>query len=266
MLLSISIVTYYSCTDILQKTISSLKRSIREGGVKGHLYLISNCDSDQGSVSDSEYSNSDSLTIEYINGQGNIGYGRGHNIAVAKTESQYHLVLNPDVFIESDAISKALNYLSANADCGLLAPAAYWPDGNELYLCKSYPSFLDLGLRGIDNRHLRKYFSSRLARYEMKDMVDAGCTYPDPPIISGCFMLFRTDVLKALGGFDPRFFLYFEDFDISMRAAGLTRLAYVPSVRIVHYGGYAARKGAKHIALFAHSALKFFNKHGWKWY
>jgi GT2 family glycosyltransferase len=190
----------------------------------------------------------------------------GHNLAIAKTDSQYHLVLNPDVGVSPAAISEALKYFSSTPDCGLIAPAAFWPDGQRLYLCKSYPSFLDLALRGIDSRRLRKHFRDRLARYEMKEMVDAGKIYMDPKIISGCFMFFRTDVLKALGGFDPRFFLYFEDYDISLRAAEITHIAYLPSVRIVHYGGYAARKGIRHISSFAWSAVQFFNKHGWRWY
>lgn len=45
----------------------------------------------------------------------------------------------------------------------------------------------------------------------------------DPPIVSGCFMPFRTDVLKSLGGFDPRCFLYFKDYDLSLRTGSVTR-------------------------------------------
>ncbi len=60
-------------------------------------------------------------------------------------------------------------------------------------------------------------------------------------------MLFRTEVLKKLGGFDPRYFLYFEDYDLSLRTHEVARVAYVPSVRVLHHGGDAARKGWTHI-------------------
>lgn len=76
-------------------------------------------------------------------------------------------------------------------------------------------------------------------------------------IVSGCFMLFRTDALKALGGFDERYFLYFEDFDLSLRAQKLGRVVYYPGVRIQHYGGGAGRKGWRHIKMFLRSALTF---------
>ncbi|WES91767.1 glycosyltransferase [Aeromonas hydrophila] len=88
----------------------------------------------------------------------------------------------------------------------------------------------------------------------------------DPPIVSGCFMLFRTDVLQLLGGFDPRFFLYFEDFDISLRAGKISRIAYVPQVKVVHHGGHASRKGWRHIWMFGRSMVTFFNIHGWRWW
>ena len=99
----------------------------------------------------------------------------------------------------------------------------------------------------------------------MRDVIGEREPYFDPPIVSGCFMLLRTPVLKQLGGFDPRYFLYFEDFDLSIRAARMTRIAYVPSVRITHLGGQAARKGLKHVRMFITSAYKFYSRHGWRW-
>jgi GT2 family glycosyltransferase len=111
---------------------------------------------------------------------------------------------------------------------------------------------------------LRKIFKQRLADYEMRDIIADGTVW-QPPIVSGCFLLLRAPVLAELQGFDPKYFLYFEDFDFSLRAAALTRVAYVPTVRVVHYGGHAARKGLRHILLFARSAIIFFNSHGWKW-
>ena len=123
---------------------------------------------------------------------------------------------------------------------------------------------LFLLLRGFAPGFVRARFPERLARYEMRDKLSSDVLW-DPPIISGCFMLFRSEVLNQLGGFDPRFFLYFEDDDISLRTGEISRIARVPQVRIIHHGGHAARKGLRHIAIFARSAVKFFSKHGWSW-
>ena len=202
---------------------------------------------------------------EILSGRGNLGYGRGHNLAIGSCVSPYHLVLNPDVELAPDAIAEALAFMDAHPDCGLLAPAVRDERGNLQYLCKRYPSVLDLLLRGFAPRRVSEHFRARLDRYEMRDLINDHDTLWDPPIVSGCFMLFSTDVLKAVGGFDPRYFLYFEDFDLSLRAARATRIAYVPKVRIVHHGGGAARKGPAHMRMFVASAAKFFRQHGWRW-
>jgi GT2 family glycosyltransferase len=134
------------------------------------------------------------------------------------------------------------------------------------YLCKRYPTVLDLVLRGFAPRFIREIFRKRLNWYEMRDVINDRDVVWDPPIISGCFMFFRLQLLKELGGFDSRYFLYFEDFDLSMRAGQLARIAYVPRLRILHHGGGAAQKGYSHVRMFAASAFKFFSVHGWRFF
>ena len=77
-------------------------------------------------------------------------------------------------------------------------------------------------------------------------------------------MLVRTPLLRKLGGFDPRFFMYFEDYDLSLRIGREAKVAYDPRARIVHHGGAAARKGWRHVGWFIASACRFFTRHGWK--
>jgi len=95
-------------------------------------------------------------------------------------------------------------------------------------------------LRGFAPAFVRERFADVLARYEMRDAI--GDRFVDNvPLASGCFLLVRTALLKALGGFDPRYFMYFEDYDLSLRVASRATVAYEPAVRIVHHGGEAAR-------------------------
>ena len=83
-------------------------------------------------------------------------------------------------------------------------------------------------------------------------------------IVSGCCMLCRTAALQQVHGFDSDFFLYFEDFDLSLRLGKLGDVVYLPSMRVRHGGGNAATKGGNHQRYFLRSALRFFNKNGWK--
>ena len=125
----------------------------------------------------------------------------------------------------------------------------------------------DLALRGLLPTLGRALFRHRLDRYEMRDVLD-----PDPAreivdiaAMSGACMLVRRKAIDQTGGFDPRFFLYFEDFDWTMRLNKVARTAYVPSFEVIHHGGGAARKGMKHVAHFVRGGWRYYRKHGWKW-
>jgi GT2 family glycosyltransferase len=173
-------------------------------------------------------------------------------------------VLNPDVELAEEALSAALHYFEEHDDVGVIVPAMYRRDGTREYACKRYPTVLDLALRGFAPGPVRRLFAARLERYEMRDAIDSTVVSPIP-VMSGSFMLLRRKAIESTGGFDPDYFLYFEDFDWSVRLNRVTRSAYVPTVRVVHHGGGAARKGWRHIAHFTRSGARFFNKNGWKW-
>ena len=203
------------------------------------------------------------LTVTTLRGHGNIGFGRAHDLAILPSDAPYHLVLNPDVVLEPGALVEGLRHLEAHPGVGLVTPFAVDEEGQRLYLCKRYPSVMVLGLRGFAPGWLRRPFRSVLERYEMRDLAEdqvAG----DIPIASGCFMLARGELLRALGGFSSHYFLYFEDFDLSLRLGRRATIAYVPRVRIVHTGGEAARKGWAHRRMFIRSAITFFHRNGWR--
>lgn len=203
------------------------------------------------------------LQWHLLSGHGNVGYGRGHNLTLQSSRADFHLILNPDVALAQDAIDEAVRYMLANPEVIILAPDARGPGGEALYLCKRYPTVLDLALRGFAPAAIKRCFRSRLDNYEMRDL-PRDTTAKGIPILSGSFMFCRRDAIEAIGGFSEEFFLYFEDFDLSLRARRRGELAWVPSVRIVHYGGGAARKGWQHVWLFARAAVTFFNRHGWR--
>lgn len=195
---------------------------------------------------------------------GNIGYGAAHNLVILNEQSDYHLVINPDVEVIEDAFTKAIRYMQSHDDVGLLSPYSQNPEGYKQYLCKRYPAVLDLFLRGFAPRFMKRIFETRLQEYEMRwDLQDQALS--KEVMASGCFMFVRYNVLHKVKGFSPDFFVYFEDFDLSIRIAKSSIIAYVPDVRIVHGGGNASKKGLKHIIMFAKSAFVFYHKHGWRW-
>lgn len=267
--LSISLVAYRPNSELLDRTLASLGAAwgVLQGRLQAgqaHLYLVDNggLPSLTTAVAALKAQN---IACEVLSGHGNVGYGRGHNLAIERAKSRYHLILNPDVDMAPDALARAIDFLDRHQDVGLLTPYIADDAHRQQYLSRRYPALFDLFVRGFLPERCRRIFSRRLDRYEMRDVINGSDIVWDPPIVSGCFMLFRTELLGRLSGFDPRYFLYFEDYDLSLRAHEFSRVAYVPSVRAIHHGGGAARKGGRHIRMFVVSAYKFYSRFGWKW-
>lgn len=172
-------------------------------------------------------------TLELLRAPGNVGYGRGNNLVIATTDSDYHIVVNPDLFVEPEALLEALRFMEANPEVGLLSPAAFGENGERQYLCKRNPTLLVMFLRSFAPAWLQSRFARALNSFEMRDCDHEKPIYPlEYP--TGCFMFFRTAPLQAIGGFDPDFFLHYEDADIGRRMLKVARTVYVPRVRVVH--------------------------------
>lgn len=195
----------------------------------------------------------------------NVGYGTAHNMAIKTAECEYYLAMNPDVVIKPDCLLKAIQHMEKNPDIVALSPEIRDVEGRFQYLCKQYPSVLDLTLRGFAPQSIKRRFDKRLALYECRNMVNKKLI-SEAMLVTGCFMLCRSAALKKIGGFNERFFLYFEDFALSMELHKLGKVVYFPQISIVHYGGHAARKGWQHLKYFTRSAWIFFNIYGWKFF
>lgn len=270
--LSVSVVIYRANLEELRATLHSLRSAAehaRSGGLiaQVRLWIVDNGENDVGALdhllAQVTRPPADWLRVELMRGHGNVGFGRGHNLAILRSAASYHLVLNPDVVLAPDALMSGLRYLADHPRVGMVSPYVQGADGERQYLCKRYPSVLVLALRGFAPAWLRAAFRRRLEHYEMRDLPSSGPVGPIP-IASGCFMLCRRAPLEVLGGFSPDYFLYFEDFDLSLRFAHEAEIAYVPAVRITHTGGNAASKGWRHRRLFLRSAATFFGRHGWR--
>ena len=267
---SATIVTYRSDAALLARALASLAAAVahaREAGLLGEasLYVVDNGPEDARESLRRTLAAwpAEAGRLELVAGHGNVGYGSANNLVLPRLASQVHLVMNPDVELDREALAAGLRVLEGRPEVGLVAPAVRGDDGETQFLCKRYPSVLVLLLRGFAPRALRGPFAARLDRYEMRDAIGTRFV-AGVPLASGCFMLVRTALLERVGGFDPAYFMYFEDYDLSVRLGREASIAYEPAARIVHHGGEAARKGARHIGWFVRSAWRFFSRHGWK--
>ncbi|MCM5663482.1 glycosyltransferase family 2 protein [Galbibacter mesophilus] len=249
-----SIVVYNNNLLKLRKSIESFL-----GDREHHkLFLIDNSPTDYFR---NLFSSSDDRIIYIHNGE-NIGFGAGHNIAISKASqlnSNYHVILNPDVFFDTNVLDNLINFMQSNKDIGLVMPKVLYPDGSLQYLCKLLPRPVDLFLRFffVNTRMLNK-------NNEVFELQKSGYNrIMNVPYLSGCFMFCRKNILNEIHGFDERFFMYFEDVDISRRINSISRTVYYPDVQIFHHHEKGSFKNFKLLKIHIKSAIKYFNKWGW---
>jgi GT2 family glycosyltransferase len=250
---SASIVIYKNERVLLERAVDSFLTST----TNAMLYLIDN------SPSDKLRSHFKNDRVTYIFNNKNIGFGPGHNIALKKSlddGTDYHIILNPDVYFDSDVVKKLSDYMEDNTQVGLLMPKVLYPDGRLQPLCKLLPSPMTLFSRrflkfnsGLTNR-LNHLYEMHFSGYD-KVM--------DVPFLSGCFMFLRMETIRKVGLFDETIFLYTEDTDLTRRIHKHYRTVFFPAVSIYHHNQRGSYKNYVIMMHHMFSAIRYFNKWGW---
>jgi GT2 family glycosyltransferase len=268
--LAITVVLFHSDLEQFEELLASVAKSLRNAKLPAVTMICvdNSVDADYaqgGRAICDRWQGAAGLSIEWISTAVNGGYGAGHNFGLRRVSSRFHLILNPDVALDERAISEALQLLNRHSEVVLLAPVGADAEGQPEYLAKAFPSVWVLALRAFAPGWLLRLTAKGLDRYEMRQLDQTQDTRVIE-LASGCCMWVRRDALDRVGGFNESFFLYFEDYDLSMRLQQLGELIESQRVRIIHHGGDAARKGWRHIGWFAAGAIRFFNRWGWRWF
>lgn len=250
-MITASIVAFHTQHKDLSRLIDCVMRSPIE-----RVYIIDNSTNDE--LRDFVRNNQ---RITYIHSL-NLGYGAGHNIAIRKaleSGADYHVVLNPDIYWDGDVIGGLAKFMDTNPDVGQVMPKIVYPTGEVQYLCKLLPTPMDLiGRRFVP---LKSYQERHDFEYELHwtgyDKV------MEIPSLSGCFMFLRCSVLKEIGAFDERYFMYAEDLDLCRRVGAKSRTVFYPHVAVTHEYEKGSYKNRKLLKYHINSVIKYFNKWGW---
>lgn len=250
-MLTSSIVTFHTPHEDLKRLIECVAKSSIE-----ILFIIDNSSNDelrlfvQGKP-----------RIRYIHSI-NLGYGSGHNVAIRQAieaGSKYHVILNPDLYWEGNVMEPLIEFMDNNLDCGLVMPKIIYPDGKTQFLCKLLPTPIDLIIRRfIPFRALQEKLS-----YNYELHWSGYDKIMEIPSLSGCFMFIRCNILKDIGGFDERYFMYAEDLDLCRRIGEVSKTFFYPFVSVVHKYEKGSYKNRKLLRYHLKSIFKYFNKWGW---
>lgn len=252
-----SIVTYNTPTTDLEKIIKCFQKI----KLNFKLWISDNSETD-ALRSFFEKINDD--RIEYIFNNANKGFGEGHNRIIKKVAgdpklSEFHLAINADIYFKENTIEKIVEYMKEHEEIGQIGPKITDLEGEFSYTCRLFPTPMNLIFRRF--LPFKKIVDKMDYDYEMRwanfeEIMEV-------PILSGCFIFSRTAVLKEIGGFDKRYFMYMEDYDLCRKIGQKYKVVYYPEVNISHEHGKASYKSKKMMMFHIKSAIKYFNKWGW---
>jgi GT2 family glycosyltransferase len=194
--------------------------------------------------------------ILVIQSQKNIGFAAANNLASRVANGSYFLLLNPDTIVEDGAIDELYTFLIAHTAAGAAGSYLKNPDGTFQMSCYPFPTlFRELWrLFHLDNLLAIGLYPQKHWDPEIPKKCD---------VVQGTSLMIKRDVWHLLGGLDEDFFMYSEEVDFCYRMdkAGFERY-WVPTSRVIHYGGQSTSQTAREMFLQLYRAkTQFFKKH-----
>ncbi|HYU70292.1 MAG TPA: glycosyltransferase family 2 protein [Burkholderiales bacterium] len=176
------------------------------------------------------------------------GFGANHNAAFRKCKAKHFCVMNPDIRLEDDPFPALLACLE-DPQAGIVAPLIRNQAGTIEDSARNFPTPW-----GILKKALR---ASPEIEYPVGG---AELLYPD--WVAGMFMLVSSGVFADIGGFDERYFLYYEDADLCARLArGGRRVVLCPGAIVIHEARRQSRRNLRYLRWHLLSMLRFFLSH-----
>ena len=202
----------------------------------------------------------DDNRIEYIFNNSNLGFGSANNIILDKIikkeiVSKYHLILNADIYFDDGTIERIVKYMDEHGEVGQIGPRINDINKNLTYSCRLLPTPLNLITRRfIPLRKIDYHYEMRGFNHD---------EIAEVPILSGCFIFIRSNIIEKIGKFDERYFLYLEDYDLCRRISEKYKIIYYPKSIIYHAHGKGSYRNLRLLFIHTKSAIVYFNKWGW---
>ena len=252
MKLSIIIVNY-NVKYFLEQCLESVFLAIKN--IAAEVFVVDNRSSDD-SV---KYLKPLFPDVKFIENQENVGFSKANNQAIAQSQGEYILLLNPDTVIGENSLTNVCRFMDENPQAG--AVGVKMLDGYGQFLPESkrgFPSPWNSFCKMTGLSRLFPY-SKRFGEYHLKYLNKNYIHAVN--ILAGAFMMVRKKAVEKAGYLDERFFMYGEDIDWSYRIIHSGYKNYYYPEPILHYKGESTKKDIKYVKHFYEAMLIFFNKH-----
>ncbi len=228
--ISIVIVNYKSKSDTLNciKSIREADFFVGEKKLRYEIIVVDNHSEDSiGEILQWQYPE-----IVFIQKDSNQGMGAGNNCGIKKAQGKYVVVMNPDTIAFKDTFIKLYEYMENNPAVGIAGPQQLNPDGSIQDSCfRWHGMFTPIFRRTPLGRF--KFAQADMDRHLLRDFDHQSERKVD--WLLGSFLFVRAKALEAIGGFDERFFLYFEDTDFCRQFHNKSwDVVYYPEAKVIH--------------------------------
>lgn len=249
------IIVNYNVEFFLEQCLNSVTKALE--GIDNEVFVVDNNSLDN-SV---KMVKSKFPTVKCIANKQNVGFSKANNQAIELSDSKYVLLLNPDTVVEETTFRKVIDFMENHPDAGGLGVRMV--DGKGRFLPESKrglptPNVAFYKIFGL-SRIFKK--SQKFNRYHLGYLDEFKNHEID--ILSGAFMLMRSETLDKVGLLDETFFMYGEDIDLSYRIQlGGWKNYYCSDTSIIHYKGESTKKSSvNYVFVFYRAMVIFAEKH-----
>jgi GT2 family glycosyltransferase len=227
------IIVSFNTREVLRGCLSSLQQQQDVGAMQ--VIVVDNASRD-GSA---DMVARDFPHCHLVRSEVNLGFAAANNLAFALAGAPYLVLLNPDALLQPGALKKSIAHMESTPRAGLAGGLLQDSDGQLQPSGRLFPSLLNelLMLSGLAARYPASRFFGRFDRTWANPRQAAPVDW-----VPGAFSIIRRSALDISGGFDERFFLYYEEVDLCRRIAQAGyEVWYWPDVVIEHIGGASSK-------------------------
>jgi len=222
------IVVGYKNARLVRQTFKGIRRA---APLVSYEILLSENDPDGATA---RMAASEFPEVRILSNGSNIGFGSAMNRGIEEARGRYVFVFNPDIVVQTGAFEELVRFLDEHPDAGIVGPRLRNTDGGLQYSCYRFMEPKTILFRRLPFIRNTRSARRHLGEYTLADWDHASTREVD--YLLGAAMLVRREALRQVGGFDPKYFMYFEDQDLCRRfwKSGW-KVVYHPAAELIHY-------------------------------